>query len=423
MSTAKRTRPAQLACDELPPASSEQRPRQEPDSEESVPTVSRWTREQDEQLNRGIEKYGTKNWKAIASMVPGRNHAQCLQRWNKVLKPGLVKGHWSFDEDDALIKLVRDVPSVQWSDISKQIPGRTAKQCRERWKNHLDPTINKGPYKSDEDVVLMNAYQELGNRWTQIAELLPGRTEDSVKMRWKVLNPHAKSKAKPGRPPLMAPPTSPPKPMAAPMPAVESPEAVTDVQSVFDDEDDGESQQVLARRTSSLLESFRTHDSLLSFSSLRAEDWEVFQELMMSDQFASAVTTRAPTEMMSIFDSFKDKSMTDDEFHRLVGVIEDPEAIMDFIQETYESVDQDSEWTIPLCSCGCGETELMHHEASLAHLVPPPPAFASQPVHFETYGSYQPHVQTNSLNEYVEDVDGVEDLMTAFHVGKRSNRR
>lgn len=46
---------------------------------------------QDESLRLAVERSGERNWKAIADQVPGRNHTQCLQRWTKVLKPGLIK--------------------------------------------------------------------------------------------------------------------------------------------------------------------------------------------------------------------------------------------------------------------------------------------------------------------------------------------
>lgn len=162
----------------------------------------RWTPEQDDALRAAVEKYGQKNWKAIAAEVEGRNHAQCLQRWNKVLKPGLVKGHWSYEEDSILERMVLQ-GCHSWSEVSAHIPGRTPKQCRERWRNHLDPSINKAPFSPEEDITIQQAYEQLGNRWTQIAELLPGRTEDAVKMRWKALNPNQKTSDKPGRPRLM----------------------------------------------------------------------------------------------------------------------------------------------------------------------------------------------------------------------------
>lgn len=125
----------------------------------------------------------------IALYVPGRNHAQCLQRWSKVLKPGLVKGHWSREEDYVLEKMVlRGCHS--WAEVSSNIPGRTAKQCRERWKNHLDPSIIKAfvlslvqstsiitfsfrPFTPEEDKLIQTLYESIGNRWTKIAELLP----------------------------------------------------------------------------------------------------------------------------------------------------------------------------------------------------------------------------------------------------------
>lgn len=156
------------------------------DDDPDAPTTKRWTKSQDAALRESVRLHGEKNWKAIAELVPGRNHAQCLQRWRKVLKPGLVKGHWSFEEDQVLEYLVLQGCN-NWGQIAERIPGRTPKQCRERWKNHLDPAINKGPYTEEEDRVIFTEQARLGNKWSQIAQLLKGRTEDSVKIRWKSL--------------------------------------------------------------------------------------------------------------------------------------------------------------------------------------------------------------------------------------------
>ncbi|OQS01148.1 myb-like DNA-binding protein [Achlya hypogyna] len=146
----------------------------------------RWSKAEDESLRLAVERSGERNWKAIADQVAGRNHTQCLQRWTKVLKPGLIKGHWTPDEDAKLKSLVAE-GRKNWGQVAAQIAGRTSKQCRERWCNHLDPNINKGNYSKEEDDLIIDMQARLGNRWSVIAQRLAGRTEDAVKIRWKSL--------------------------------------------------------------------------------------------------------------------------------------------------------------------------------------------------------------------------------------------
>ena len=125
-----------------------------------------------------MESHGAKNWKGIAEMLGTlRNDVQCLHRWNKVLKPGLHKGPWS-EEEDAIVKYMvmeHGVGVIKWSVIASQLQGRIGKQCRERWFNHLDPTIKKGEWSETEDNVVFEAQLVFGNRWSEIAKVRDGR--------------------------------------------------------------------------------------------------------------------------------------------------------------------------------------------------------------------------------------------------------
>lgn len=96
----------------------------------------------------------------------------------------VAKRPWTDEEDKLLVKVVDKYGAKQWSVIASFFEGRMGKQCRERWVQHLQPSVVKGNWTKEEDHLIMEIVNEIGTKWNQIAKMLPGRGDNAIKNRY-----------------------------------------------------------------------------------------------------------------------------------------------------------------------------------------------------------------------------------------------
>ncbi len=102
-------------------------------------------------------------------------------------------GTFSCEEDEALLELVKAETVIEWPKISKMLGTKTARQCRDRYQNYLDPRLNHNEWSEEEDSLLLSLYSSYGAKWTQISHRIEGRSLNSVHNRWNVLKRRATS--------------------------------------------------------------------------------------------------------------------------------------------------------------------------------------------------------------------------------------
>ncbi|KAJ3445814.1 myb-like DNA-binding domain containing protein [Anaeramoeba flamelloides] len=140
-----------------------------------------WKPKNDRKLKKLVKSAGEKNWKKIAKKMKKFDEEDCLLRFRKITDCKSKKGAWNKTEDNLLVKYVKKLGDTTWPQISSLLKGRNSKQCRERWRNQLDPKINRDPLTKKEQELLKKKVDEIGTRWCILSTFFIGRPDNMLK--------------------------------------------------------------------------------------------------------------------------------------------------------------------------------------------------------------------------------------------------
>ncbi|PQM38196.1 transcription factor MYB27 [Prunus yedoensis var. nudiflora] len=104
----------------------------------------------------------------------------------------LRKGPWLEEEDEQLTAYVNLKGNRRWDALAKESGlRRSGRSCRMRWLNYLRPNLKHGHITVEEEKIILHLHERWGNKWSKIARMLPGRTDNEIKNYWRT---HLKKK-------------------------------------------------------------------------------------------------------------------------------------------------------------------------------------------------------------------------------------
>ncbi|KAK3829971.1 MAG: hypothetical protein J3R72DRAFT_344737, partial [Linnemannia gamsii] len=109
-------------------------------------------------LETAIEIFGEDaDWELIAGQVPGRSAGQCRKSWNysKTHHMHKLGEPWTYEDRERLKSAIARFGKKKWALVSEFVVGKTPDQCRNEWREKLDPAVDKSRWSGQERDRLM----------------------------------------------------------------------------------------------------------------------------------------------------------------------------------------------------------------------------------------------------------------------------
>uniref|UniRef100_A0A0D9X348 Uncharacterized protein n=1 Tax=Leersia perrieri TaxID=77586 RepID=A0A0D9X348_9ORYZ len=127
-------------------------------------------------------------------MMMGHQHEVSSEEETAAAGDELRRGPWTVEEDLLLVNYIAAHGEGRWNALARCAGlKRTGKSCRLRWLNYLRPDVRRGNMTAEEQLMILELHGRWGNRWSKIAQHLPGRTDNEIKNYWRTrVQKHAK---------------------------------------------------------------------------------------------------------------------------------------------------------------------------------------------------------------------------------------